>query len=227
MYFWCILFRKVKQKASESAGGGFPSWKRASKKSTNQENSSKSFEVPGRGLGITWCTHPHSTYPWQASIQRSGLFSSSLSNHKDGWTTPSQKQGSCHTAITSDYSGTNQTGFGQFIIKEERWIYRLGESLSFLIVLLFFSGCLKCMIIYQKHFNVLQYRESKQSHHNMMRRGAQLIEMCSNLKMVAVTCFSKRLWRSNSSLVGECLPGGPGQAHAGQVSFVYHGIAVQ
>lgn len=149
-----------------------PSWKRASKKFPNQENSSKSFEVPGRGLGITWCTHPHSTYPWPASIQRSGLFSSSLSNHKDGWTTPSQKQGSCHTAITSDYSGTNQTGFGQFIIKEERWIYRLGESLSFLIVLLFFSGCLKCMIIYQKHFNVLQYRESKQSHHNMMRRGA-------------------------------------------------------
>ena len=24
-----------------------------------------------------------------------------------------------------------------------------------------FRGCLKCMIIYQKHFNVLQYRESK------------------------------------------------------------------
>ena len=140
MYFWCILFRKVKQRSSESAGGGFPSWKRASKKSTNQENSSKSFEVPGRGLGITWCTLPHSTYPWPASIQRSGLFSSSLSNHKDGWTTPSQKQGSCHTAITSDYSGTNQTGFGQFIIKEERWIYRLGESLSFLIVLLFSAG---------------------------------------------------------------------------------------
>ena len=33
------------------------------------------------------------------------------------------------------------------------------------------------MIIYQKHFNVLQYRESKQSQHNMMRRGAQLIEI--------------------------------------------------
>ena len=67
------------------------------------------------------------------------------------------------------------------------------EKVSLFSLFFFFSGCLKCMIIYQKHFNVLQYRESKQSQHNMMRRGAQLIEMCSNLKMVAVTCFRTRL----------------------------------
>lgn len=73
-------------------------------------------------------------------------------------------KGTCHQTVSSDYSGGNMTGFGQFILQED-------------------SGCLKCMIIYQKHFNLLQYRESEclpSPHHSTSSPG-QLGSQCREI----------------------------------------------
>jgi hypothetical protein len=78
-------------------------------------------------------------------------------------------QGTCHEVVTTEYSTANRTGFGQFILREERW-HTLSSVLCPLssvlcplssVLTLCCSGCLKCMMIYQKHYNVLQYREGE------------------------------------------------------------------
>ena len=116
-------------------------------------------QARGRELGTTWCTHLRSTYRWPALTPRfwipcqtiwilifgqceckTGFLPHGhhvrLQRDQQDWLWPVHHQG---------------REVRQFIIFA--WIYQIKSLL--------FSGCLKCMIIYQKHFNVLQYRESE------------------------------------------------------------------
>jgi len=77
------------------------------------------------------------------------------------------KKGTCFQQLENNHD-MKKSKFGQFIMKEEK-------------------GCLKCLIIYQKHFNVLQYRESDCDYkENLLTRGDGLISLCQDIPGDAV-----------------------------------------
>jgi len=84
-------------------------------------------------------------------------------------------KGTCFQSISSD-ADINKTGFGQFIMKEEK-------------------GCLKCMIIYRKHHNVLQYREGDcETRQSLMSRPGGLTKLCSEIPGDTAMYSMIRLW---------------------------------
>lgn len=95
-------------------------------------------------LGCSQCQFPPS---WQGAWHHLGYddpLNLTLTNI--------EQKGTCIKSISSETEIT-KAGFGQFIIQEEK-------------------GCLKCLIIYQKHYNVLQYRESDcESRQSLAGRG--------------------------------------------------------
>jgi hypothetical protein len=90
-------------------------------------------------------------------------------------TTSIDMKGTCFQNVNEN-NNINKTGYGQFILREEK-------------------GCLKCMIIYQKHFNVLQYRESDcDSKQGILSRGAGLSSLCTEIPGDAAMYSMIRVW---------------------------------